>query len=162
MCVYDIAWLDEALLLRFSICAYVCIFMRMYMCVHVCVYMCMCICICIYVCTRVGSFFLFVLSSLSTICRCMPGISEHLHACVGGDWKWGLFSLFMDSACYWHGRLCFGGGRDREFVLYISLFLRVVCVCACIRAYTHINNLGTWCEPRCGMDTWRASRTKID
>ena len=29
------------------------------------------------------------------------------------------FSLFMVSACYWRGRLCFGKGRDRGFVLYI-------------------------------------------
>jgi len=41
MCVYDISWHVEALLLRFSICAYVCICMRMYMCVHICVYRCM-------------------------------------------------------------------------------------------------------------------------
>ena len=45
--------LDEALLLRFSICAYVCICMRMYMCVHVCVYRCMCICIYMYICMSV-------------------------------------------------------------------------------------------------------------
>ena len=41
MCVYDISWHVEALLLRFSICAYVCICMCMYMCVHLCVYRCM-------------------------------------------------------------------------------------------------------------------------
>jgi len=86
MCVYDIAWHVDALLLRFSVCAYVCVCMRMYMCVHVCVYRCMCICIymyiCmsvymyaytfiyarmwVYICTRVGAFCLFVLSNLST------------------------------------------------------------------------------------------------
>jgi len=27
-----------------------------------------------------------------------------------------FFSLFMVSACYWRGRLCFGRGRDRGFV----------------------------------------------
>jgi len=48
-CVYDIAWHVEALLLRFSICAYVCICIRMYMCVHVCVYRCMCICMYMYI-----------------------------------------------------------------------------------------------------------------
>ena len=51
------------------------------------------------------------------------------------------FSLFKVSACYWRGRLCFGGGRDRGFVLYISLFLRVlgwwVCVCLYTRVHTH-------------------------
>jgi len=51
------------------------------------------------------------------------------------------FSLFMVSACFWRGRLCFGRGRDRCFVLYISLFLRVlgwwVCVCLYTRVHTH-------------------------
>jgi len=47
----------------------------------------------------------------------------------------------MVSACYWRGRLCFGGGTDEGFVLYISLFLRVlgwwVCVCLYTRVHTH-------------------------
>ena len=105
--------------------------MRMNMCVHVCVYRCMCICmytytymsvymysytfiytrVWVYTCTRVGAFCLFVLSNL------------------------------MVSACYWRGRLCFGRGRDRGFILYISLFLRVlgwgVCVCLYTRVHTH-------------------------
>ena len=42
--------------------------------------------------------------------------------------------LFMVSACYWRGRLCFGGGRDRGFVLCISLFLRVLRWCVCVVA----------------------------
>ena len=50
-------------------------------------------------------------------------------------------SLFMVSACCWRGRLCFGRGRDRGFVLYISLFLRVlgwwVCVCLYTRVHAH-------------------------
>ena len=64
----------------------------------------------VYVCTRVGTFFLFVLSSLSTTCQCMPGISEHLHACVWGDWKWGWFQfvhglrlLLAWEAMFWRG-----------------------------------------------------------
>jgi len=55
------------------------------------------------------------------------------------------FSLFMISARFWRGRLCFVRGRG--VVLYISLFLRMlglgVCVCACIRAHIHTNYLGT-------------------
>jgi len=51
------------------------------------------------------------------------------------------FSLFMVIACYWRGRLCFGGGRDRGFFFYILLFLRVlrwwVCVCLYTRVHTH-------------------------
>jgi len=49
--------------------------------------------------------------------------------------------LFMVSACYWRGSLCFGRGRHRGFVLYISLFLRVlrwwVCVCLYTRVHKH-------------------------
>jgi len=47
--------------------------------------------------------------------------------------------LFMVSACYWRGRLCFGRGRHRVFVLYISLCLqvRVVGVCVLVYARTH-------------------------
>ena len=59
----------------------------------------------------------------------------------GGIGSGVCFSLFMVSACYWRGRLCFGRGRDKGFVLYISLFLRVlgwlVCVCLYTRVHTH-------------------------
>ena len=92
MCVYDIALHVETLLLGFSICTYVCICMRMYMCVHVCVYSaCVYVCICmsvymyahtficarvwVYICTRVGAFFVFVLSNLPTTCACITGVS---------------------------------------------------------------------------------------
>ena len=46
-------------------------------------------------------------------------------------------------ACYWRGRLCFGRGRDRGFVLYISLFLRVLewCVCVCLYTRVHTHKL---------------------
>jgi len=60
---------------------------------------------------------------------------------LGGIGSGVCFSLFMVSASYWRGRLCFGRGRDRGFVLYISLFLRVlgcwVCVCLYTRVHTH-------------------------
>jgi len=59
----------------------------------------------------------------------------------GGIGSGVCFSLFMVSACYWRGRLCFGRGRDRGFVLYISQFLRVlgwwVCMCLYTRVHTH-------------------------
>jgi len=47
--------------------------------------------------------------------------------------------LFVVSACYWRGRLCFGRGRDRGFVLYISLFLRVLGWWVCVYLYTRIH-----------------------
>jgi len=40
-----------------------------------------------YICIHVCAFCLFVLSNLSTIRVCIPGVFEHLHACVGGGWK---------------------------------------------------------------------------
>jgi len=132
--------------------------MRMHMCVHVCVYRCMCICmymyICmsvymysytfiytrvwVYICTRVGAFCLFVLSNLSTNVR----VSQVLPACVCvGGLEVGVFQLVHVSACCWCRRLCFGRGGDRGFVMYISLFLRVlgwwVWVCLYMRVHTH-------------------------
>ena len=50
-----------------------------------------------------------------------------------------FFSLFMVSACCWRVRLCFGRGRDRGFVLYISLFLRVLGWWVGVCLYTHVN-----------------------
>ena len=63
--------------------------------------------------------------------------------CVGGLEVGCFSSLFMVRACCWCRRLCFGRGhgRDRGFVLYISLFLRVlgwwVGVCLYTRVHTH-------------------------
>jgi len=136
--------------------------MHMYMCVHICVYMCMFICmymytcvsvymyaytciytrVWVYICTLVGAFCLFVLSNPSTTCVCITGVFC-TPACVGGG---GLevrvfSSLFMVSTCCWCGRLCFGRGRDRGFVLYVSLFLRLlgrwVGVCLYMHVHTH-------------------------
>ena len=67
-----------------------------------------------------------------------------LNTCMrvcGGVGSGVCFSLFMVSACFWRGRLCFGRGRDRGFVLSISLFLQVlgwgVCVCLYTRVHIH-------------------------
>ena len=133
--------------------------MRMYMCVHVCVYSaCVYVCTCIYVClwmyaytficarvwvhicTRVGAFCLFFVYLYCPISLLHARVSQvflntFMRVC-GGIGSGVCFSLFMVSACYWRGRLCFGRGRDRGFVLYISLFLRVlgwwVCVWVCV------------------------------
>jgi len=138
-----------------------CICMRMYMCVHVCMYRCMCICMYMYICmsvymyaytfiihARVGvhmhsrkrSLFVCTVQSLyymRVYHRCLLTL-----ACVCGGIGSGVcFSLFIVSACYCCGRLCFRRGRDRGFVTYISLFLRVlgwwVCVCLYMHVHTH-------------------------
>ena len=45
---------------------------------------------------------------------------------IGRVSTYALFKLFINPShvvrCYWRGRLCFGRGRDRGFVLYISLY----------------------------------------
>jgi len=63
--------------------------------------------------------------------------------CVGG------LEVGFVSACSWLALvtgvegLCFGRGRDRGFVLYISLFLRVLgwCVCVCLYTRVHTHKL---------------------
>ena len=59
--------------------------------------------------------------------------------CVGEFGSGVCFSLFMASACYWRGGLCFGRGRDRGFGLYISLFLRVLGWWVCVWLYTRVH-----------------------
>ena len=162
MCVYDITWHVEVLLLRFSICVYVRICMRMYMCAYVCVYGYMCICmfmymcmsvymysytfiytrVWVYICTRVGAswFCLFVLSNLSTICARVSQV--FLNTCMRGCGWIGsgvCFNLFMVSACCWCGSLCFVKGRDRGFILSISLFIRVLGWWVWVYLYTRVH-----------------------
>jgi len=47
----------------------------------------------------------------------------------------------MVSACCWRGSLCFDKGSDRDFVLYISLFLRVLGWWAGVCLYTRVHTL---------------------
>ena len=138
-------------------CAYacVCICVCMYVCIGACVYVCTCfmyvcvyVCIYIYVRARVGVHMhscrriLFICTVQSLYYMRVYHRCFLILACVcGGIGSRVCFSLFMVSACYWRGRLCFCRGRDRGFVLYISLFLRVlgwwVCVCLYTRVHTH-------------------------
>ena len=106
-------------------CAYVCI------CIYVCMYMYAYTCICtrvwVYICTGVGAFCLFVLSNPSTTCVCIAGVFLTTACVCGGELEVGVVSsLFIVSACCWRGRLCFGRGIDRGFVLYISPFWQVI------------------------------------
>jgi len=135
---------------------YECAYMHMNMCLHVCVYiyMYMYICVsvymyaytCIYtrvwvwICTRIGAFCSFVLSNPSTTCVCITCVSWTPACVCGGGLEGGGFSsLFMVCACCWRGRLCFGRGRDRDFVLCISLFLRVLRWWVGVCLYTHVH-----------------------
>ena len=86
----------------------------------------------VYTCTRVGAFFyLYRPVSLLYASVCQVFLNTYMRV-WGGIGSGVGFSLFMVYACYWRGRLCFGGGRDRGFVLYISLFLWVCVWCVCV------------------------------
>jgi len=97
-----------------------------------------------YIHTRVGvhmhscrRIFVYLYCPISLLHACISQvIVQRLHACVGGDWKWGVS---MVSACCWRVRLCFGRGRDKDFVLHISLFLRVLMWWVGVYLYTHVH-----------------------
>ena len=115
---------------------YVCVYVYIYICIHarVGVHMHSCRCI-LFV-----SVYLYCPISLLHARVSQVFLNTCMRVCRGiGSGV--CFTLFMVSACFWRGRLCFGRGRDRGFVLYISLFLRVlgwgVCVCLYTRVHTH-------------------------
>jgi len=100
-------------------CTCMCICVCMHACICACVYMYAYTCICtrvwVYICTRVGAFFLFVLSNPSTTCACITGVfSTPACVCSGGlEVGFFFFTLFLVSACCLRWRLCFDRGRDR-------------------------------------------------
>jgi len=120
-----------------------CVYVYMYVCVHVCTYIYMRALVGVHMhsCRRI----LFIIKLYCPISLLHARVSQmFLNTCMrvcGGVGSGVCFSLFMVSACFWRGRLCFGRGKDRGFVLYISLFLRVlgwgVCVCLYTRVHTH-------------------------
>jgi len=87
---------------------------------------------------------------------CLASVSETI-ICVNETWqkhesvscivleKWSIrcIRIYKIVRVFWfvHWRLCFGRGRDKSFVFYIFLFLRVlgwrVCVCLYTRVHTH-------------------------
>jgi len=104
-------------------------------------YVCVYVCICIYIRARVGVH-MHLCRRILSICTVQSLYYMRVYhrcsltlacLCVSGV----CFSLFMVSACYWRGRLCFGRGRDRGFVFYISLFWQVWGWWVCVCLYTH-------------------------
>jgi len=138
------------------VCICVCMYVCIGACVHVCICMYVCLCICIYIhsslCTRAcGCTYALVLAHFVDLYCPIPllhvGVSQvflNTCMCMCKRIRSGFFfKLFMVSACYWCGRLCFSRCRDREFVLYISLFLRMLgwCVCVCLYTRVHTHKL---------------------
>ena len=125
------------------------------MCVHVCVYRCMCVCVCMYVCISVYMcacafvcarmwcrriLFICTIQSLyymRVYHRCFLTL-----VCVCGR---GLEVGFV-SACSWLalftgvGGYVLAGVEIRVFVLYNSLFLRVLGCCVCVYLYTRVHS----------------------
>jgi len=159
--------------MRVCVCAcvrvWVHVYVYAYVCMYFCVYVCMCVCVRahvgvhMYSCRRV--LFICTVQSLHYMRVYDRYFLTLACVCVGG------LEVGFVSACSWlalvsgMGSCVFGRGRDRGFVLYISLSLRVlgwgVCVCLYTRVHTH-RLLGYLIEPRCGTDTWRAGRIQID
>jgi len=69
---------------------YMYVYVYMYVCVHVCIYICMRARVGVHMhsCRRI----LFTVESLYYM-RVYHRCFLTLHACVWGDWKWGLFQL---------------------------------------------------------------------
>jgi len=130
------------------VCACVRAWVHVCVCVYVCmyfyVYMCMCVCVRAHVDVHMHSCSRILYCPISLLHARVSQV--FLNTCVrvwGGVGSGVCFILFMVSACFWRGRLCFGRGRDRGFVLYISLFLRVLgwCVCLCLYTRVHTHKL---------------------
>jgi len=131
------------------VCACMRVYVHVYMYVYVYMYFCVYVCIYIYIRARVGVH-MHSCRRILLICTVQSLYYMRVYyrcffitymRVYGGIESGVCFSLFMVGACYWRGRLCFGRGRDTGFVLYISLFLRVlgkwVCVCLYTRVHTH-------------------------
>ena len=115
------------------VCMYACIGACVYVCIYV--YVCLCICMHIHLYTRacgclfapVKAHFVYLYCLISLLHARVSQVFHHTCMRVLGGIGSRVFSiLFMVSACCWRGRLCFGRGRERGFVLYISLFLQVL------------------------------------
>ena len=133
------------------VCMYACIGSWVYICI--CIYVCLCICMHVHLYTRacgrtyalVYAHFVYLYCQISLLHARVSQVflNTCMHVCGGIGFIGSVvcFSLFMISTCCWRGRLCFGRGRDRGLVLYISLFLRVlgwwVSVCLYTRVHTH-------------------------
>jgi len=119
-------------------------YVYMYVCVYVCIYIYTRACVGLHmhscrhiliICTVQSLYYMRVYHRCFLTIACV---------CVGKIGSGACFSLVMVSACYWLGRLCFGMCRDRGFVLYISLFLRVLGWCVCVLVYASTHTQTTW------------------
>jgi len=127
------------------VCTYV--YVHMYMYAHAYTYVRLWYCVWVYICTRVSAFCLFVQSNLFTTCVCITGVCLTPVCMCRRELEVGGLHGYYGAGCYINlnpkrrGGLYFGRGRDRGFVLYIFLFLRVlewwVGFCLYTRVQTH-------------------------
>jgi len=162
-------------------CTCMCTCVCMYACICACAYVCICVyvCLCIYMhihvyahacgCTYalVQVHFVYLYCPIPLLHACVSQMFfQHQYAWVVGDWKWFFFPV-----CSWLALVAGVGGYVLTWVEIGGLPCMIFYFCGCygggwvrdcIRAYTHTNYLGTWCEPRCRTDTWKAGRIQID
>ena len=130
---------------------YLYIYACVYVFVHLCVYARVYLYVYAYLCIDCGSWYqcfsVWTVSYMRMYFR-VAYAQVFLNTCMrvcGGIGSGVCFSLFMFSACYWRGRLCFGRGRVRGIcLLYCSIFagVRVVGVCVLVYARTHTQTIG--------------------
>ena len=94
------------------VCMYACICAASY--VYICIYVCLCVCMHIHVYTRacgctcalVYAQFVYLYCQIPLQHACVSQVFfEHLHAWVGGDWRWGFVP-----ACSWSALVAGVGG----------------------------------------------------
>jgi len=148
VCAYRCMCICMYMYMCMSVYMYSYTFIHVYMYVYVYVYVCVYVFIHIYIHARVGVHMhscrrILFICAVQSLCY-----MRVYHRCfltpecvIVGGLEVGFFvSLFMVSACYWCGRLCFGRGRNRGFgLVYFFIFagVRVVGVCVLVYARTH-------------------------
>ena len=150
-------------------CACMCAYVHLHMYVYAYMRVCVCVCIYMYMHTRVGVNMhscrrILLFCTVQSLYYMHVYQRHFFHTCIR-VW-WGIGSGVFFPACPLLALVTGEGGYVWTGVEIGVLSYRFlcfcgcsggVCVCACIRSYTHTNYLGTWCEPRCRTDTWRAS-----
>jgi len=117
-----------------------------YMYVNVYMYVCVYVFIYIYIHARVGVH-MHSCSRILLICTVQSLYYMRVYhrcfltpACVCGEgFEVGVFPTYSWLALFAGVGLCFGRGRDKGFVLHISLFLRGLGWWVCVCLYTHVH-----------------------
>jgi len=144
-CIYIYIYVHECMYMNMYAFIHTCMCMCMldtlrhcyqdFLSVHTCAYVCLCICVCMW------AHFVYLYCPISLL---HARVSQMFHnTCMRGCGRIGsgvFFNLLMVSACWWCWRMYFVRGKDRGFVLYVSLCLMVLGWCVCVRSYTRVHS----------------------